>query len=198
MRSCVPRTALPGRSYSRYDQFAKGLGYFSIGLGVAELLAPQAVARAAGLEGRERLVRAYGAREIAQGIAILNTHDPTPWVWGRVAGDALDIVTVIAGQPDGNARKGNALASLAMLLGVTALDVYCADGLSWEKGDRKRAVADYHDRSGFPKGIEAARGAARDFRLPQQERSPDLVRSDALQRQPEQRQAAERVPAGSA
>ena len=46
--------------------------------------------RAIGLEGREALIRAYGAREIATGLAILSTHHATAWVWGRVGGDALD------------------------------------------------------------------------------------------------------------
>jgi hypothetical protein len=49
------------------------------------------------------------------------------------------------------------------LIGITATDIFCAGGLSAEKGGPNTAVADYRDRSGFPKGREAARGAARDF-----------------------------------
>ena len=103
MHSLVPRTALKGRSRSLHDEVAKGLGYFSIALGIAELVAPRTVCRAVGIAGQENLVRAYGAREIATGIAILASHDATPWIWGRVAGDALDIATVAA-SPE---RKGD-------------------------------------------------------------------------------------------
>ena len=50
---------------------AQGLGWFSIGLGVAELVAPAHLARFLGMEERTELIRAYGAREIATGIGIL-------------------------------------------------------------------------------------------------------------------------------
>lgn len=172
----VPQTALRGRSQSLPDTVAQGLGIFSIGLGLAEVLAPRAVARAAGLDGHEGVVRAYGAREIATGLAILTSHDPTPWIWGRVAGDAADIATVLLGARDrGRAREKRDLA-LAALIGVTALDVLCATALSAEKGGQWTARADYGDRSGFPQGNRAARGAARDFVTPRDIRGPEALR----------------------
>ena len=39
---------------------ARGLGWFSVGLGLAECLMPRAVARAVGMAGRESGVRAAG------------------------------------------------------------------------------------------------------------------------------------------
>src|SRR4051794_15841281 len=167
----IPRTAIPGQSQSSHDRLAKSLGYFSIALGVAELIAPDAVARAAGVKGLEPVVRAYGAREIATGIAILTSHDATPWIWGRVAGDAADIATVVAGSRDATSKSENRMWALVALAGVTALDVICATGLMSEKGGRSTATADYRDRSGFPRGPQAARGAARDFETPRDMRS---------------------------
>jgi len=73
MHDVVRRTALPGRSQSSYDRLARGLGYFSIALGVAELVAPRAICRAAGLKDLEPVIRGYGAREIATGVAILGS-----------------------------------------------------------------------------------------------------------------------------
>ena len=134
--SSVPRSALPGWSRSVFDQMAAGLGYFSLALGTAELIAPNAISRAAGLEGYRDLVRAYGVREIATGLAILASHDATPWVWGRVAGDAIDLATVAAGAK--KLTKTNTLIALGMLAGVTALDIFCASRLSGEKGGVKR------------------------------------------------------------
>ena len=162
MQTSLPQTALPGRSRSAQDQLAKKLGYFSIALGLAEIVFPRAASRAAGVPGRKALMRAYGGREIATGVAILTSHDPTPWIWGRVLGDALDIATVATGLRDVRRNGGSAGATLAMLAAVTAVDVWCAVGLSSEKGDQKSARADYSDRSGFPQGLQSARGTARD------------------------------------
>ena len=66
---------------SRQEKLAMGLGWFSLALGIAELIGVKRLRRAIGLEGREALIRAYGAREIATGLAILSTHDATAWVW---------------------------------------------------------------------------------------------------------------------
>jgi len=178
----VPQTALRGRSQSAHDRLAKGLGWFSVALGLTELLAPRALCRAVGMEGHEGLVRAYGAREVATGVAILMSHDATPWIWGRVAGDAADIATVLAASRGDERTRGNTALVLAALAGVTAVDVICANRLSAEKGGRTTAVADYRDRTGFPRGVQAARGAARDFEVPRDMRTPDLLRPDGFQR----------------
>ena len=49
------------------EAMAKGLGWFSIALGLAELLAPRATARATGAQHGKNLLQAYGVREIATG-----------------------------------------------------------------------------------------------------------------------------------
>src|SRR3954452_17477678 len=162
MRYETERTGRRGHPDSTTDARARGLGVFSIALGLMEVAAPRALARFLGMEGSEALIRGYGLREIATGVGILASHDPTPWVWGRVAGDGLDIGTVALASSDGTNTQ-NKLISLAALAGVTALDVYCAMGLEAEKGGPSTAVADYRNRSGFPQGAQAARGAAKDF-----------------------------------
>ena len=116
--------------------------------------------RAIGLEGREALIRAYGAREIATGLAILSTHHATAWVWGRVGGDALDLMALTAGLRDGKERAANVALAVAAVAAVTMLDVICAKGLPAEKGDRRTAIADYSDRSGFARPVQEMRGAA--------------------------------------
>ena len=181
MSSLVPKTALPGWSRSLHDEVAKGLGYFSIALGIAELAMPRTLSRVAGIEASDTLVRGYGVREVATGVAILMTHDATPWIWGRVAGDALDIGTVALAPADwrgGDRKKPWALGALAA---VTALDLLCAFGLSREKGGRRRARADYRDRSGFPQGPQAAHGAARDFQTPRDIKGPEALRPHATE-----------------
>ena len=176
MHDVVRRTALSGRSQSSHDKVARGLGYFSIALGVAELVAPGAICRAAGVRGLEPVVRGYGAREIATGVAILTSHDPEPWIWTRVAGDLADIATVAIGVQQDNESKTRSALALAALATVTLVDLACADGLNSEKGSRKTATRDYSRRSGFPQGLQATRGAARDFKVPDDMRTPALLR----------------------
>ena len=111
------------RSGGRSESLAHGLGWFSIGLGLAEVLAPRRLTRALGMEGAEMLVQAYGAREIATGIGILSSDDPKSWMWARVGGDAVDLATLAAGLQSDNPRKDNIGLAVAAVLGVTALDV---------------------------------------------------------------------------
>lgn len=64
----VERTVL---SKTSAEKLAKGLGWFSIGLGTAELLAPRMVANICGMPGRNTLlIRLFGLREIAAGVGI--------------------------------------------------------------------------------------------------------------------------------
>ena len=113
------------------EQLARGLGWFSIGLGLAELLAPRGVARVAGVRGNEGLIRLLGLREIAHGVAIFTQgRRPAEAVWARVVGDALDLACLGAafGSPDSD--KGRLTFATANVLAVTALDVLCAQQLS--------------------------------------------------------------------
>ena len=60
---------------------ARGLGRFSIGVGLLEATAPKRLGRVLGMEESSGLLQAYGLREIATGIGILTAHDPTGWIW---------------------------------------------------------------------------------------------------------------------
>ncbi|WP_200840954.1 hypothetical protein [Geminicoccus flavidas] len=160
---------------------AQGLGWFSIGLGLAELLAPRQLSRALGMEDRSGLIQAYGVREIATGIGILASRDPTPWVWARVGGDALDLATLAPAVPD-NPQKGNVLLAMMAVAGVTALDLICAQQLSTarqqaHREERLRNLPDYSNRSGMPRGVEQMRGVARhDFEMPRDMQTPEALR----------------------
>ncbi|MDJ0390130.1 hypothetical protein QMO56_18630 [Roseomonas sp. E05] len=142
------------------DRMARGLGWFSIGLGAAELLAANRVARGLGLEGYEWLIRGYGLREVASGVACLSAN-PLPGVTSRVAGDGLDILTLLPALRHDNPKRGNAELALLAVAGVTLLDVLCQQGLTRRHARPSGPRRDYRDRSGFPKGLAAARGAVR-------------------------------------
>ncbi len=94
------------------DDLARGLGWFSVSLGIAEVLAPGRLAHAVGLRRRRRLLRLYGMREIVTGIGLLLSHDPAPWLWVRTGGDVLDIATLRTALRRNNPRLSAARASM--------------------------------------------------------------------------------------
>lgn len=103
-------------------KMARGLAWFGVGLGLTELLAPRAVARASGLHGNERLLQAFGAREIASGALILMAKEPEAWLWTRVAGDVLDGMLLAAGMRAGNPRRQRAVLAALAVAPVVVLD----------------------------------------------------------------------------
>jgi hypothetical protein len=112
------------------DVMARGLGWFSIGLGMTELLAADRLADALGMEGDEWLIQLFGAREVASGIGCLGLTPPNSAVWSRVAGDALDIATLLANLTPDNPQRQNVGIALAAVAGVTVLDVLTGAWLS--------------------------------------------------------------------
>jgi len=119
--------AVPTDGEATRQPLATFLGLFSVGLGLAEAVAPERVAEWTGAPRLPSLIRAYGLRELAAGVGLLAGGDPAPWLWGRVAGDVLDLGTLAAGFADADAgRRRRLLASVAAVAGVTALDVLAA------------------------------------------------------------------------
>ncbi len=115
-------------------QLARGLGWFSIGLGLVEVLGARRLGRALGLEHRSGLLRIFGIREIVTGIGILAAPRArrviAPWIWGRVAGDALDLLVLGSRLRGDNPRRRAAAFATANVAAVSALDVICGRQLS--------------------------------------------------------------------
>jgi hypothetical protein len=150
----------PRRSLLPVDRLACNLGWFSVGLGLAELFAADRLTRALGLRGKEDLVRAYGLREIASGVMCLSV-DRNVGLWSRVAGDALDLSTLSRGLHPANGKRGNVALAMALVVGVTALDILAAQKSGVQHARNADETRDYGDRSGFPGGLAAARSTAR-------------------------------------
>ncbi len=155
-----PRVLETGPSSLRNaDRLARGLGWFSLALGAVQLLAARRVTRALGMPGQEGLVRAYGVREIGSGILSLSV-DKRTGLNARLIGDGIDIATLVAADHRRNRKRDNVALALVMVLGMTALDVAARLGLGATHGRWRGQRRDYSDRSGFPQGVERARGAA--------------------------------------
>ena len=106
---------------------ARPLGWFSIGLGLAELAAPRRIAKAHGAPRADTLVRGFGLREIAAGVGILAAPQRSAGLWARAAGDVLDLgaAGLAAARGEGRARA-IALGSLAFVAGALAVDLLVA------------------------------------------------------------------------
>jgi hypothetical protein len=114
------------------DSLARFLGWFSVGLGTAQVAAPRLMCRLVGAEGKGRsplIMRLLGVREIAQGSGILTRPRPTGFVWSRVVGDVLDLGALAFVARNGRGPKRTAFA-IANVVTVMVPDVFEATHLS--------------------------------------------------------------------
>jgi uncharacterized membrane protein len=117
------------------ERLARALGWFSVGLGLTEVVAPRGIAKLVGARGDyPRLIRFLGMREIAHGIGILTQRRPVRAVWSRVGGDAIDLACLGVTLTSPRAKRSRVAGAMAAVLGVTFLDVLCAQRLSRSAG----------------------------------------------------------------
>lgn len=111
-----------------YKAISRGLGWFSLALGAAELLGSRRITRALGVERGEGVVKAFGAREMVAGAGLLQAPAHATRMWGRVAGDALDLgALALVARKSGKRR---ALAgAVAFVAGAALIDTLVARGL---------------------------------------------------------------------
>lgn len=132
-------TGLPGappplpRAPSPESEITRALGWFSLGLGVPQTVAPGKVNRLIGVrdDSRSRLwQRVVGVRELAAAAGIFSQPRPASWLWGRVAGDIKDLALLGAAWRDKEQRPGRLAAATASVAGITAVDVFTATRMS--------------------------------------------------------------------
>lgn len=110
----------------RDSRVINGLGWFSIGLGLAELLVPDQLARLIGVRERPTLFRLLGLRELAAGVGIFSRQRPASALWSRVGGDLMDLSLLGLALGDRCNDRDRINAAIAAVGGVTALDLLCA------------------------------------------------------------------------
>jgi len=134
------------------ERLARALGWFSVGLGLAELVDPGRVARLIGVADRpERrlLLRALGLRELTSGAGILARRRPTGWLWSRVGGDAIDLGFLAQALGEPHANRTRVATASAAVAGVTALDVYASERMRRQTAEPlrvRRAITVYKPR----------------------------------------------------
>lgn len=108
------------------EPLALGLGLFSLGLGLAEVAAPAAMAKLTGMPDNDdsyAVLRAAGVRELASGVGILTNEQPAGLLWSRVAGDVMDLMVLAGAARAERSNPERLTVAAAAVLGVTVLDL---------------------------------------------------------------------------
>ncbi len=104
-------------------EYTQALGWLSVGLGLAEIIAPRTISRLTGIGYRPNLLRLFGFRELISGIGLLSQPSRSDWLWARVAGDALDLASLSYDLATNRWDRGKLAATTAAVAAVTAVDV---------------------------------------------------------------------------
>lgn len=126
------------------ERWAQALGWFSIGIGLTEVLAPRQLANTIGINDSDdncTVLRGFGVREIVNGIGILTQPRSSGWLWGRVGGDAMDLAFLCKQYGDDATDKGRLSTAVAAVVGVAALDVMCGEQVRQQQSDGITAYA---------------------------------------------------------
>jgi uncharacterized membrane protein len=109
---------------------ARGLGWFSLGLGTALLAAPAPLLRLCGLATSPMalmMARIVGAREIGHAANLLGSRRAAPWTWTRVGGDAMDLAALGMAMARRKPRQRPPIAiATAAVAGIAAVDLVTA------------------------------------------------------------------------
>jgi uncharacterized membrane protein len=123
---------------------ARGLGWFSLGLGLAEVTAPRALAKLIGVtdDARTRTtMRAFGVREILAGLGVLARPRSSLPLWSRVVGDAIDLAFLGWALSSKRTNAQRLMGAIVSVAGVTALDVFASRRTQREKVRRPVTAA---------------------------------------------------------
>jgi uncharacterized membrane protein len=102
----------------------------SLGLGVAQLAAPDTVRRISGVDDSSTsraVVPLVGARELVHAAGLLTSRRKGIWAWTRVVGDAMDLTSLgMAIAHRGGSRRRRLVAVTGAIAGITVLDLLTA------------------------------------------------------------------------
>ncbi|MFG1722635.1 SRPBCC family protein [Micromonospora chalcea] len=101
----------------------------SVGLGVAQLAAPDTVRRISGVDDSPAsrvMVPLVGARELVHAAGLLTSRRKGVWAWTRVVGDAMDLASLGMALARRGGRRRRLVGVTGAVLGITMLDLLTA------------------------------------------------------------------------
>lgn len=147
-----PGNLVPGNT----SQIAQALGWFSIGLGLAQLAVPSRFTRWIGLNddgNNQTVVRAVGLREIASGVGLLTQSKPAGWLKARIGGDVMDLALLGGALRSNNAEPSQVATAMAAVAGITVLDMLASQQFteqSYAQQDGRRFDQPYNQQMSQP------------------------------------------------
>jgi uncharacterized membrane protein len=121
------------------------LGWLSVGLGLAALLAPRKLGELTGVDDRQGLIRLVGVRELVSGIGLLTQPSKSPWLWSRVAGDLMDLAVLGSAHRGTGRGRSRAIGTAAVVAAIGAADA--AASLLESRRAARVAPDTYFDRT---------------------------------------------------
>jgi len=107
------------------EKLVTALGWFSVGLGLAEVLFPRLLCRLIGVKPRPFLTQLLGVREIASGIGLLTQPRKQPWLKARVVGDAMDLSLLGLAATSHKSKSAPLALTIGSVAAVTTVDFLC-------------------------------------------------------------------------
>jgi uncharacterized membrane protein len=165
------------------ERLAAALGWFSVGLGLAQITMPDRLSQLIGVRDDDEVrgvMQALGMRELATGVGML-TQSGAGWAKARVGGDLMDLAMLGSALSSRAADRRRLAATAAAVAGVTALDLMCSaqlqrDGNGVRRAARQRQAVSFKKSVTINKPVEQVYAFWRDFQnLPRFMRHLDSV-----------------------
>jgi len=149
------------------EKRGRALGWMSLGLGVAHVAAPNVVRRVSGVDDSptsRAMVPLVGSRELVQAAGLLTSRRTGPWVWTRVAGDAMDLTSLAVALAHRDGRRRRRLVGVTTaIIGITAIDVLTAvqatrtESARQTAGEGRSAIGSWRERVPAVRAAELGR-----------------------------------------
>lgn len=111
------------------NRLSRGLGWWSVGLGLTELTFAERFCQRLGFRGRLDWVHLHGVREVIKGVGLLTGRDSRPWLRARLAGDVFDLCVLGVTLRRPEVPFAWRLAATLTAVGLTLVDALAVRGL---------------------------------------------------------------------
>ena len=102
-------------------KLVRGIGFVSLGVGLALVAAPGRTAKSFGMGKRPALGRLLGVRDLILAAGLLRGENPASWLQARAISDAADATLLAGGAAFGAFPRGRAMFGVVVAAGFSAL-----------------------------------------------------------------------------
>jgi uncharacterized membrane protein len=122
---------------------ARALGFFSLVLGIVQLIRPERILRLIGLrssQDRTTAMRLVGARELVSGVGLVARPQPVLFAWSRVAGDLVDLALLSRVVDARDARRDQVWGAIGSVAGILVVDLATSIALTRGRAGQGNAI----------------------------------------------------------